>query len=100
MIPAAAAIPFMNLRLSILGNKFPSGQHERTRTGDTHAGDTSFEILATPTTSLVRDSGFCVYWFGIGELQPETHHFFVAGLTPTNGLSRIGILRIIERIVK
>ncbi len=30
MIPAAAAIPFMTLRLSIFGKKFPSGQRERT----------------------------------------------------------------------
>ena len=41
MIPAAAAIPFMTLRLSILGKKFPFCQRERTRTSDTHVGVTS-----------------------------------------------------------
>ena len=42
MIPAAAAIPFMNLRLSIVG--IPFWLARTAGTGDTHAGDTSFEI--------------------------------------------------------
>src|SRR5271163_698672 len=36
----------------------------------------------------------------VRELQPEAHHLFVAGLAPTNGFRRIGILSIVERIVE
>jgi len=37
MIPAAAAIPFMTLRLSILGKKSPSIRREQTRMSATRA---------------------------------------------------------------
>src|ERR1700736_1120124 len=50
--------------------------------------------------SLVRDRGFLIDRLGIGELQPESHHFFVARFAPPDGLRGIGILRVVQRIIK
>jgi hypothetical protein len=47
------------------------------------------------TGSLFLRNGFLVYWFGIGELEPEAHHFFVAGLAPAQSFRGVGILGVV-----
>src|SRR6267143_2605316 len=65
-------------------NQKTASRHLQSGAPDRSSQGRSSKFSRHRDTSPPSDRSFFPYWFGIGELQPETHHFFVAGLAPTN----------------